>query len=250
MGSATRSSAYNEAGLRVFSMIASLVIGALLIVTGLALLAKPRVWDWARDQVGLRASEVLPAGADHDRIVRAYLKILRVIRVFFGPWLLLLGLAALLVMDAQIAALAGGVALLVAASFVQIFWRFVPTVAYAAASAVFFGGIGLALGIGVTGSLWLPLGAGLTLAAVATASRVVALRLNHAAAMRTRRVDRPRLIAAFALGVLSLALGLGPVAVLLALLGVPWVLVGGWLAVCAVSVLIGLWFRFRTGTSR
>lgn len=226
-------------------MIASLVIGALLVATGLALLARPRVWDWARDQVGLRASEVLPAGADHDRIVRAYLKILRVIRVFFGPWLLLLGLAALLVMDAQIAGLLGGVALLVAASFVQLFWRFVPGAAYAMASAVLFGGIGLALGIAVTDSPWVSLGAGLALAAVATVSRVLAARRSQTAATRTKRTSQLRPLVVFALAILSLALGLGPVAALLVLVGVPWALIGGWLAVCVASVLVGVWFAVR-----
>ena len=218
-------------------MIASLVIGALLIVTGLALLARPQVWDWARDQVGLRASEVLPAAADHDRIVRAYLKILRVIRVFFGPWLLLLGLAALLAMEAQIAGLLGGVALLVAASLVQVFWRFVPAAAYAMASAVLFGGTGLAVGIAVADSPWVPLGAGLAVAAAATGSRTA-----WGWVKRTNRLQPP---VAFALAILSLALGLGPLAALLLLFGVPWAWFGGWLALSVASVLVGVWFAVR-----
>jgi len=225
-------------------MIASLVIGALLIVAGLVLLAQPRVWDWANDQISLRASKLWPS-EDRDRLLGAYQKILRVIRVFFGPWLLLLGLAALLVMDAQIAGLLGGVALLVAASLVQLFWRFVPATTYAMASAALFGGTGLALGIAVTDSPWIPLGAGLAVAAMATAGRVLAVLGSRTAAGWTKRTNPLRPPIALALAILSLTLGLGPLSGLLLLFGVPWAWIGGWLALCVASVLVGVWFAVR-----
>lgn len=180
---------------------------------------------------------MFPAGPDRDRIVQGYLKILNIIRTFSGPWFLLLGLAALLVMDAQIAGLLGSVALLVAASLVQLFWHFIPAPAYAVASAALFGGTGLAVGIAVTDSPWGPLGAGLAVAAAATGSRTA-----WGWVKRTNRLQPP---VALALAILSLALGLGPLAALLLLFGVPWAWFGGWLALSVASVLVGVWFAVR-----
>jgi hypothetical protein len=77
-------------------MIVSLVVGLLLIVIGLVLLARPQIVDWVSDQTNLRAIKLWGSGEQYDKAMRLYPRNVRILRVFFPPFFLLVGLVVML----------------------------------------------------------------------------------------------------------------------------------------------------------
>ena len=236
-------------------MIVSLVIGALLIATGLALLARPRAWDWANDQISLRASELWPP-EDRDKVLDAYDKILRGIRRFAAPFLLLLGLAAVLVVDTGLAAVIGGATLLEIAGVVAIFRRFLPTLPFLVAWAVLLAGSAAGIAFGLTGSAALSLEAGAAFGVAVTAglevTRAMAvvvgrkLRLEGKPLREMGRAGRRIFVAMY---LLTFLLVIAPFIGLGVALGIPWQIGVAWLAIMLAGGVAGLCLAFRAARS-
>lgn len=237
-------------------MIASVVIGALLIVTGLVLLRRPRVWGWAGDQIALRSVELWPP-EDRDRILGGYGRILRGVRRL-APYIFLPeGLAVLLLMDTALAAMIGGAFLIIVAGVLGIFRRFLPNLPFVTASAVLFAGGGIGIAVGFTGRLMFSVGAGLafgaammvSLAGVGVIARLFVRRMPTTGDLAGEMGGTARW---FFLLAYLLVLGsvLAPGIGLAVAIGVPWPFIGVWLALVVSTCIAAAWFGLRAARRR
>jgi len=72
-------------------MLIPLLIGSLLVLTGLIMLARPQIVDWLNDQTNLRRLKEYSQTSKYEENLRKYRKNMWVLRAVLPPLLLVVG---------------------------------------------------------------------------------------------------------------------------------------------------------------